>query len=858
VALHGLPEFASFIIIMKFLANPLFIVILASLSISACGGGRANNTGDSSSGTDQTSGTSSEGTVNINYNWPAHVVGYKITFTVTEDDTNNPTGIPPGSKVVYDYSDSGSVQGTNPVSGTVYYPDAYRYTPDSSSKNKASIFLEYSGGSATELYRLTATSPTRGTYEYTGNAGDSRGDMYNIGTYVINATGLTNTFTESYSFAGDGVNSISGSVSGNQPGLVLQTNQGSSITVSNEGSFSFSGVTQSDVIYDLSINNHPDGQTCTVNGYSSFTSFEIQCVNNQIGGSIDNLNGTLILQNQAGDLLTISSQSNYVFEESFNFAQNYQIVISSQPFGQECSMNNSEGIFINNINTADITCVDAIPQFELGLSGLDVQDKQLQAAWESFTGATHYELRVNEDGASGFSLLASTTGLSYTEYKFPVHLAHWDAASYQLAACNQERCISSTERLLTSGLSTSAEKRIGNTGATDKVAVSGDGNTIAFFRPDHSGIDVYRYQDNAWLVDSNIYFFSPGIEIDQLDDVQLNNDGTIIAYKFRERIDFVYRNRVGVYSANGSDWVEESVFDTINASDYIYDVALSSDGTTLAFNSADTIQIYYNNGAGWSLQDSIATPGNAGSLYRFALSLNADGSTLAAGYPAESSNAQGIDGNSNDTSSPSSGAVYVYQRNNSVWEQQAYIKASNAEGIDQDDQFGDQFGRAIDISGDGNSIIVGARGEDSNSALINGDQADNSASFAGAAYVFSRSNGQWTQDAYIKASNADQGDEFGYAVSISGNGQYLAIGAPQENSGYSDTVNPEEIIGGTALGLGYNGAVYVYEKTDSGWNKVTFLKTANRGGYTERYGWCNELSDDGRVLVIPGDGSTIY
>lgn len=168
------------------------------------------------------------------------------------------------------------------------------------------------------------------------------------------------------------------------------------------------------------------------------------------------------------------------------------------------------------------------------------------------------------------------------------------------------------------------------------------------------------------------------------------------------------------------------------------------------------------------------------------------------------------------------------------------------------------FGRAIDISGDGNTIIVGARGEDSISALINGDQTDNSASAAGAAYVFSRSNGQWAQDAYIKASNADQGDEFGYAVSISGNGQYLAIGAPNENSGKSDTVNPEEIIGGTALGLAYSGAVYVYEKTDSGWNKVSFLKTANRGGYTERYGFSNELNDDGRVLVIPGDGSTIY
>ncbi len=100
--------------------------------------------------------------------------------------------------------------------------------------------------------------------------------------------------------------------------------------------------------------------------------------------------------------------------------------------------------------------------------------------------------------------------------------------------------------------------------------------------------------------------------------------------------------------------------------------------------------------------------------------------------------------------------------------QQAYLKASNAETFDQ-------FGASVAMSGD--SLVVGALAESSSAA---GGEADNSASRAGAAYVFTRTNGVWSQQAYLKASNAETFDQFGASVAISGNS--LVVGAPGESS----------------------------------------------------------------------------
>ena len=80
----------------------------------------------------------------------------------------------------------------------------------------------------------------------------------------------------------------------------------------------------------------------------------------------------------------------------------------------------------------------------------------------------------------------------------------------------------------------------------------------------------------------------------------------------------------------------------------------------------------------------------------------------------------------------------------------------------------------------GDTIVVGVRHEDSNATGVDGNQANNSAGDAGAAYMFVRSGGGWSQQAYLKASNTDGGDEFGHSVAVSGD--TVVVGAWREKS----------------------------------------------------------------------------
>ena len=69
----------------------------------------------------------------------------------------------------------------------------------------------------------------------------------------------------------------------------------------------------------------------------------------------------------------------------------------------------------------------------------------------------------------------------------------------------------------------------------------------------------------------------------------------------------------------------------------------------------------------------------------------------------------------------------MFVRNGTTWSQQAYLKASNAEA-------GDPFGLSVGVSG--NTVVVGAPYESSAATGVNGNQSDNSATYAGAAYVY--------------------------------------------------------------------------------------------------------------------------
>ncbi len=130
---------------------------------------------------------------------------------------------------------------------------------------------------------------------------------------------------------------------------------------------------------------------------------------------------------------------------------------------------------------------------------------------------------------------------------------------------------------------------------------------------------------------------------------------------------------------------------------------------------------------------------------------------------------------------PNSGAAYVFSRSEGLWNLQAFLKASNPDN-------GDDFGVSIALSGDGNTLAVGAYQEDSNATGINGNQADNSAPGSGAAYVFTRDNaGNWTQQAYIKSSNSEAGVVFD-PTDVDDTGDVFGVSVTLSNDGNTSAV----------------------------------------------------------------------
>lgn len=174
-----------------------------------------------------------------------------------------------------------------------------------------------------------------------------------------------------------------------------------------------------------------------------------------------------------------------------------------------------------------------------------------------------------------------------------------------------------------------------------------------------------------------------------------------------------------------------------------------------------------------------------------------------------------------------------------------YFKASNTDARDW-------FGHAIALSGDGSTLAVAAFNEDGNSSGINGDQTDNSASAAGAVYVFTRTNGTWSQSAYLKASNNHAAYNFGSALALSFSGTTLAVGARHESS------DAWGIDGDVTAPMGYplSGAVYVFVRTLDSWTQQAFVKASN-ASIDDYFGTTVALNAAGDMLAVgaPTQGS---
>lgn len=159
-----------------------------------------------------------------------------------------------------------------------------------------------------------------------------------------------------------------------------------------------------------------------------------------------------------------------------------------------------------------------------------------------------------------------------------------------------------------------------------------------------------------------------------------------------------------------------------------------------------------------------------------------------------------------------------------------YFKAVNA-GVR------DAFGSSIAMSADGQILAVGAPKESSRDA---NDETDDAWVDAGAVYIFTQSNGKWTQQAYLKASNADRNDRFGHAISMNAAGDALAVGAPSEDGRFaddpSDNSRPD------------SGAAYVFERQGTTWSQTHYLKL-NKTIQGNQFGHQLHISDDGLSIL---------
>ena len=295
-------------------------------------------------------------------------------------------------------------------------------------------------------------------------------------------------------------------------------------------------------------------------------------------------------------------------------------------------------------------------------------------------------------------------------------------------------------------------------------------------------------------------------------------------------------------------------------------VALSGDGSTMIVgapyesggaagingnqndNSAyasGAVYVFVRQGDSW-VQQAYLKASNAGQSDHFgsSVAVSRDGNTVAVTAHWEASAATGINGNQNDNSISQAGAVYVFTRSGTTWSQQAYIKASNTgrpgEGEMPGD--GDQFGYSVAVSGDGNTVAVGAIAEDSAAQTINGDQKDDSQATAGAVYVYARTGTTWAQQAYLKGSHVETGDMFGFAVALNDDGNTLVASAFDERgSGRGINVAHDNRANGS-------GALYVFTRQGGAWKQDAYIK-GSKTEATDQLGYSVAISDDGNTIA---------
>jgi len=325
-----------------------------------------------------------------------------------------------------------------------------------------------------------------------------------------------------------------------------------------------------------------------------------------------------------------------------------------------------------------------------------------------------------------------------------------------------------------------------------------------------------------------------GINGDQLDDTA---SGAGAAY---------------VFVRNAGVWTQQAYLKGSNTeANDVFGVSVAIDGDTIVVgadgeasnatgvNGDETDNSGFKSGAAYVFvregntwtQQAYLKASNTEDNDIFGNTVAISGDTIVVGAWGERSNATGVNGNQQDNSVQAAGAAYVFTRSGNTWSQQAYLKASNT-------GFQDTFSYSLDISGD--TIVVGARNEASNSTGVNGNEASNSKPGTGAAYIFVRNGSTWSQQAYLKPSNSPVSFNFGWSVAVSGD--TVAVGAIDEASNATGVGGNQDDF--SAPGA---GAVYVFARSGMTWSQQAYVKASNTQE-SDRFG--QSVALDGNNLIV--------
>jgi hypothetical protein len=504
----------------------------------------------------------------------------------------------------------------------------------------------------------------------------------------------------------------------------------------------------------------------------------------------------------------------------------------------------------------------------------DAATQRFSATWNASTGVERYRVQLKRDSASEFAPLTGAENLSAMtlDFAFAVGFTvQWSAAALRVEACNSVGCTAAADLPLLPHLGEAlARKQVLNLPADAnevRVAISADGNTLAVGAPFEDGdngqehdrgvVYVFTRTGLSWT-EQPMLLRAPNGEGSATPQVMgdwfglslaLSADGATLVIGApledgsrtstvqNENDDAPDAGAVYVFVRNGAAYDFQSylkptpaLLDTVIAGDMFgVAVALAADGQTLvvgaplaetgirpsAFNDGSAY-VFTRDAGSWTQRALLGGPhadANAGDQFGFQVTVAADGSTLAVGAPFD------------DEAAAESGAVYVFTTTDRVqWLRDAYLKAPNA-GME------DTFGFAVALSAAGNTLAIGAQNEDGDVTSTLQDDNDNIRD-AGAVYVYARDAAGWSATpVYLKPSNTIELGEFGSELSLTAEGDELAVSAPFDRS--TPTLQ---------------GAVFVFVRVGTSW-----LQQVRFDGTAAEFGNSVALTPDGATLFISGE-----